>query len=60
MDRRNQPQPIRNGEQASLNAPDENAVLRLSRASLRARPPVVRFIERQPTFDVRRGMRWPA
>ena len=60
MNSNGQPQRIQKGPVHSMNVPDEEAVLRLSRSSLRAQPPVVRFIDRPPAIDFRRGLRRPA
>jgi hypothetical protein len=39
---------------------DDSAVLRLSRTSLRAQPPVVQFVERHSTINGQQRMLWPA
>ena len=39
---------------------DDGVVLRLSRTSLKAEPPVVRFVERVATGSGRQRMLWPA
>ena len=57
------PKPERSEPQmayASPNVLDDSAVLRLSRPSLRAQPPVVQFVERTPTLQGRQRALWPA
>jgi hypothetical protein len=61
MDYQAQPRRIQRGQvQPSPNGLDESVVLRLSRIALRAQPPVVRFIERQPVSDPPQSLRLPA
>ena len=43
---------------ATVESLDDNVVLRLSRSSLKAEPPVVRFVERLPCGQQR--TLWPA
>jgi hypothetical protein len=55
--------PDRSGPQVTYTNPaalDDAAVLRLSRASLRAQPPVVQFVERSSTISGQQRMLWPA
>ena len=57
------PKSARNEPQAAYGSQiilDDGAVLRLSRASLRAQPPVVQFVERPATLNGQQKMLWPA
>ena len=53
---RNEPGPPR----ATHYVLDDTAVLRLSRPSLRAQPPVVQFVSRVSTSDGHQRLLWPA